>query len=110
MTCKEKMRSYQMSVEVSLAERIANFLLDDSVFQHFIQHFIQMLDARCRVFNELLRHPLDMRLGNENVYDICFDRRGRTRKNINIVITEFKLCISPHPFFNILTSEVVCSG
>ena len=106
MTCKDKVRSYQMSVEVPLAERIANFLLDDSVFQHFIQ----MLDARCRVFNEFLRHPLDMRLGNENVYDICFDRRGRTKKNINIAITEFKFCISSRSFFNILTSEVACSG
>lgn len=68
-----------------------------------------MLNARLRLCNELLRHPLDIRLGNENVYHTYFDRRGRMRKKINVVIMELKLSISPRSFFNIFTSEVACS-
>ena len=98
--------NYQMSVEIPLVGRIANILPDDLV----LQHFIQMLNATLRVFNELLRHQLDRRLGNENVYHTYFDRRGRTRKKINVVIKEPKFGIPPRPLFNLLTIEIAYSG
>lgn len=70
-------------MELPLAKCKADFLPDDTV----LQHFIQVLNTRLRIFNELLRHQLDIRLDNKNVYDTYFNKRGRRRKKINVVIS-----------------------
>ena len=93
-------------MELPLAKCKANFLPDDTV----LQHFIQVLNTRLRIFNKLLRHQLDIRLDNKNVYDTYFNKRGRRRKKINVVVKKHKLGILPRPFFNLLTSEVAFSG
>ena len=97
MTYNDKCWSYQISVEIPLAECIANFLPNDLV----LQHFIQMLNARLKVFNELLRHPLDSRLCNENVYDTYFDWHSRRRKKIEVAIMILKLGLPPCPFLRV---------
>ena len=80
-----------------MTKYIANFFPDD----HVLQHFIQMLNARLRVFNELLSHPLDRRLGDDNIYDTYVDWHGLRKKKIEVAIRKLKFGLPPRPFLRV---------
>ena len=73
MTYKDICWSYHIPVEISLAKCMANFLPNDPV----LEHFIQVLNTRLMVFNELFGHSLDRCLGNEYVYPTYFGMNMR---------------------------------